>query len=214
MGDNEDEETLAIQAGRATKDLVTALVQDGYDISEKKSVYLTNSSTVARVMQNTMKAVGVNIKQVEQAVDLGLDVAWRRRSQQKVNSRRAQAMKTQKRINRLVRGLRRRIHRAHVIPKVMYAAEVMGVAPTLLKKHRYQVAKACGLKTAGCVTTMLAIHDMEMATDLRWKAAMVWLDRWRSKPDKHQEWREAWNHHKKRIDQITRREDGMQLEAP
>ena len=36
LGDNEDEEKLAIQAGRATKDLVTTLVQDGYDISENR----------------------------------------------------------------------------------------------------------------------------------------------------------------------------------
>ena len=191
--EREAEQSLALNGAALAQQLVRSLHADGYVVSSKSQL-VTNSPTCQKAVVMAAAALGVKVKAVDEAKDLGLDVAWKRRGVTSASKRRAKARKKLARVAKLRhRPLRRRLVQAHYRPQAMYASEVLGLPPTVARRHRAAVAAEFGWRPGCCTYTVLVLAKQDLVADTAWRAVHLWARIWRANPDQRENWAKAWD---------------------
>ena len=130
-------------------------------IFSAKSVVVSPDRAVARNVARAMAAVGVTLKVANHVSDLGIDLSagkWRRVDKQK--KRIALARDRNARVKKLVkRRARMLVHLGAVGPQATHGHEVSGMAPSVIRKIRGQLATHVGHKPGRCTTTLLSLEQ-------------------------------------------------------
>ena len=126
-------------------------------------------------------------------VDLGLDIAWRKRSVKKTRVRQAKADNKMKKVKRMAsRPLRHKLAMAHYGRQALYAAEALCISTAKARKHRHMMATTLGWTPGCCALTVLAANSADLVADHRWKSVWLWMQLWRQQPQMRDQWRTTW----------------------
>ncbi len=152
-----------------------------------KSVLVSSSPELGRKIERSLQGLGVKIKFVAAARDLGIDNAGGKRRSVKIQqSRRAKASKRTTRIGRLLKLHRgaRKLYTTGAYPQGTWGLVAIGVPPQTIRDLRAQAASVSGVRAQGkCTTTGIALgfgSRKDPAIILRIEQMKERLHLWRS----------------------------------
>ena len=194
-------EVVAVDAARASRALAQGLMTAGFVVSTKSQL-LTNCERTKHVVRSALQGINVDIKVVDQAVDLGADISNDGMQSQLKRSVRIKAAEAKAARIRRLHGAARRVHltRAVVVAQQTYATEITALKPAQVAQLRRTVCGMLGYKRGMCTYSLLQLHGQaNPAVDIRWMQVKAWIQLWHDHPERHRQLRLTWRKHLARM---------------
>ncbi len=153
------EEQVFQASTRVSEGLCTALVKAGFKISSK-SLLISNPPRLSVRIQRHLQQLGIPIQVAQAVKDLGVDGHAVRRRTGVLQGRMKKAANRAAMIRSVVKSERkaRVLCRTGYKPQAVWGLEAQGLAPTVLRRLRAQVASMSGMKhPGGCSTTCIRL---------------------------------------------------------
>ena len=145
--------------------MFATLVKHANMVISHKSVIIASDMSLACSVKRKFEAVGIPIRVMCSAADLGIDRGKVTGSKPKHSGRMATAGRRFKRISRIARscrrlhGVTRKLATMGALPQMTYSMKAFGCPPTTMKVIRSRLGASLGPSKAGrCLTTFLSLE--------------------------------------------------------
>ena len=171
------------------------------------------------MVTSALRGIGVELKVVEKAVDLGVDLSADCQGRGLLPMRKARIKAAEAKAARVARlhGLAKRSHLVKVVSfsQATYATEAVVVSSSQAKALRRRLTTMLGYKKGMCSASLISMHKQHNPiAELRWKQVRHWIQLWVDHPELHLQIRKIWRKVKFKMQPLEHTENFNRARGP